>query len=149
MPVNSGFHTQKNFSDGFSQFGHAPSRRFASLVGRKSVEKSGFKGHPYVSVQFCKLHHFWFTTAIHLLTSFIFGPVQDGVSRKVDLNVKTLCTVASTKRITGWSILRLLWKVGHNRLLRNVCSCLPTYMTSHPTSQKTVTTVLVASNLTS
>jgi hypothetical protein len=136
MLVNSGFHMQKNFSGGYSQFGHAPSRRFASLAGRKSVENSGLKGRSHVSVQLCKLNHFWFTTAIHLLTSFIFGPVRDGVSRKVDLNVQTLCTVASTKRITRWSVLRLLLKVWQSRLLRNVRSCLLTYMTSNPTSYK-------------
>jgi len=107
MLVNSGFHIQNNFSDGYSQFGHAPSRRFASLVGRKSVEKGGFKRRPHVSVQLCKLHHFLFTTAIHLLISFIFGPVQARVCRKADLNVQTLCTVASTERIRRWSVLTL------------------------------------------
>jgi hypothetical protein len=116
MLVNKGFHKQENFSDAYSQFGHAPSTRFASLVGKKGVENSGFKGRPDVSVQFRKLHHFWFTNAINLLMSFTFGPGQDWVCRKVDLNVQTVCSVASTNRITRCSVLSLLLKVPPKRL---------------------------------
>jgi len=42
MLKNSSVHTQKNFSENYLQFGHAPSKRFYSpVLGRKS---NGFRG---------------------------------------------------------------------------------------------------------
>jgi hypothetical protein len=43
--VNLGYHTRKNCSDNYPQFGHAPSKMFASpTVGRKNLNNTGFKG---------------------------------------------------------------------------------------------------------
>jgi hypothetical protein len=43
VPVNSGFHARKNFSENYPQFGH-------SLSGRKSLKRSGFKWCQIISL---------------------------------------------------------------------------------------------------
>jgi hypothetical protein len=43
--VNLGYHTRKKCSDKYPQFGHVPSKIFASpTVGRKSLNNTDFKG---------------------------------------------------------------------------------------------------------
>jgi len=48
--VNSGFHTRKNFSKNYLQFGHAPAKTFARPVLRgKSLMNIGQKGRQIIS----------------------------------------------------------------------------------------------------
>jgi hypothetical protein len=49
--VHSGFHTHKNLSENYPQFGHAPSEGFdGPVLDRKSSKNIGFKGRQIISM---------------------------------------------------------------------------------------------------
>lgn len=49
--VNLGYHTRKNCSDNYPQFGHAPSKMFASpTAGIKNLNNTGFKGRRIIKL---------------------------------------------------------------------------------------------------
>jgi len=51
MPVNSGFHTHKNFSETYPQFGAHALKIFASPVpGKKKEGNIGFKGRQFINM---------------------------------------------------------------------------------------------------
>jgi hypothetical protein len=52
--INSGFHKLNNLSENIPQFGHAPSKLFASsILYRKSLRNIGLKGHPIIILPAC------------------------------------------------------------------------------------------------
>lgn len=49
--VNSSFHTRKDFSENYLQFGHASSKCFASpVLGRKRLKNIGLEGRQIISL---------------------------------------------------------------------------------------------------
>jgi hypothetical protein len=48
--VNSGVQTRKNFCKTYRQFGHAPSKSFSRVLGRKELKNIGFKGCQIISL---------------------------------------------------------------------------------------------------